>query len=1090
MRKLFLFTLSGIPGQMRLSALLLPVLVCWLRFSGHAQVQRPGSRWLEGQVISDSTLEPLVGASVKVVSASAYSGVVTDAAGRFRLHIPDSCTLLVSYLGYQPRKMKVTPGTGKLTVRLAAIEQILHPLTVYTGYQELSGNEITGSYEKIDRKLLDREVSTDILPKLEGKFSGLLFNHLENDQTYLIRGLSTIYGNTQPLIILNDFPYEGDLSNINPNEVESITVLKDAAATSIWGTRAGNGVVVIKTRDAAYNKPLRLDFSASLTRVEKPDLLSLPYMNASDYIDVEEMLFGKGYYNSQINGYDHPVLTPVVELLHKAQQGVISQSEADAQIDAMRAYDVRRDFKKYLYQTGLTQQYFLTLGAGSSNLGYRVSAGYDHNTGVLGVNYERLTVREENRWHPLPRLEITTRVSYGRSESRGGRPSYSSIRLAARKDLYPYARLADDAGNPLPLPQDHNADFIRQAEAQGLLNWQYYPLTDYLYNRPVSQSQDIQLNATAKYRLVDGLSVSVAYQYENTRTPSHTDYTMKSYIARNLINRYTQVNPDGSLTYGIPLGDQLKWSRATLDAYAIRGQLGYKKQFGKSRLVAIAGMEMRQAHQHELLGYFFGYNPKTLSFTPVDYVSYFPQYGIAGSNASIVSGSGLTDIMDRYVSYYFHGTYAYKDRYTLSLSGRKDGSNIFGVSVNQKVVPLWSLGGAWILSAEPFYHVSWMPYLKLRLTDGFSGNVDNSLSALTTINEFSDEKYTHRPYANVRNPPNPSLRWEKVHQINAGIDFGSNHNRLSGSIDYYIKRENDLIGDAPLDPTTGVRANVVSGPFFRFRGNVADMKGFGINVTLHSINIPGAFRWTTDLTFAYQRNKVTRYALKPSYNSQYIGAGYGVKPVVGKPLKSIYSLPWAGLDPQSGDPRGYLNGEITKDYFALLYDDNVDNLKYNGPALPPLFGTLRNTFSYDGLSLSFSLDYRSGSYFFRDAISYSALFSGGTGHADFARRWQQPGDENRTDVPSMVYPAKSSRDAFYLSSSVLVSRGDCIRLRTLDVSYALTSRLCKKLGVRDLGLTLSAKNLGLLWKVKGLDPEYVSRLHPSRTLSAGIKFSF
>lgn len=1071
-----------------LMKLLLACLGVLLSLPSGAQTRKPGSRMITGTVVSDSTLQPLSGASVRLSTRA--TGVVTDASGRFHLRVPDTCGLVASYLGYGTRELTAHRVSDGMMIRLTPMGQVLEPLTVYTGYQTLSGNQITGAYEKIDRKLLDREVSTDIVSRLEGKFTGLLFDHRNNDATFSIRGRSTIYGDASPLIILNDFPYEGDLKNINPNDVESITVLKDAAATSIWGTRAGNGVVVIRTRAASYNQPFRVEFSSNLTRISARDFDEIPFTNSADYIGVEEMLFDKGFFNGQINGYNHPALSPVVELLNQAKNGAVSETEATQKIDALKKYDIRKDFKKYLYQTGLNQQYFLTLSAGSQKLGYRLSGGYDNNTDVLDAAYQRIHVREENHWNPLPNLEVRTTLAYTSSEGKGGRPGF--IQLRHLSGLYPYTRLADDQGNPLPVVRGHNSEFNQQAEDQGLLNWQYYPLTDYRGARPISRTKDLLLNASAKYHLTSAWSVNVNYQYELTHAPSHTLQTLQSYEQRDYINNFTQVNADGSLSYPLPKGDLLRWDRSELDAFAVRGQVNYDKTWGKSRLTGMAGMEMRQSHQTSLGGTFYGYDPSTLNYTSVDYFSYFPMYYASFIVGNIPDGSGSGDVIDRYVSYYTHGTYAYDGRYTLSMSARKDGSNIFGVSSNQRVVPLWSVGAAWILSKEPFYQSEWLPYLKVRLTDGFSGNVDNMLSAYTTIQMDPNATFTHAPNALIETPPNPDLRWEKVHEINVGIDFATKNNRVSGSLDYYTKKANDLLGDTPLDPTTGVmsQSGQASTPFV-FRGNVADMKGYGINVALHSINLRHQFKWTTDVLFTYQRDKVTKYATALKANYEYISAGYGINPMPGKPLNAIFSYRWAGLDPQTGDPQGYLDGKVSKDYRGMRYDKNVSDLVYSGSALPPIFGTLRNTFSYKGLNLSFSLDCKFGDFFQRTSVSYAALFSGGTGDLDFQRRWQKPGDEKHTDVPSMLYPDPPGRGQFYSSSSILISPAGLIRFRTLDLSYELTPASCRWLPFNDLALSVSARNLGLLWVAnkQGLDPEHET-IRPFREVSMGLKFSF
>jgi hypothetical protein len=416
----------------------------------------------------------------------------------------------------------------------------------------------------------------------------------------------------------------------------------------------------------------------------------------------------------------------------------------------------------------------------------------------------------------------------------------------------------------------------------------------------------------------------------------------------------------------------------------------------------------------------------------------------------------------------------------LSLSARRDESNLFGVNSNQKGVPLWSAGLAWNLMQEPFWRAGWLSYLKLRLTYGYSGNVDNSRSAYTTIAYQPNNPYIHIPYADILNPPNPELRWERVGMLNTGMDFALRGERLSGSIDFFIKKAKDLISPAPVDPTTG---------FNQLYINSGRTRGRGVDLQLNSRNLKGALAWNTTLLFSWNRNKVTDYYNSATTSAFYVSDGLALNPVGGRDVYGIYSYRWAGLDPQTGDPRGYVQGQVSKDYNALVNSSTLGDLHYEGSAIPVYYGALRNTLSWRGISLSANITYKLGYFFRKTSINYSDLFSRWTGSSDYALRWQKPGDESRTSVPSLVYPADANRDQFYTYSEATVARGDHIRLQDLRLGYQLERERSRWLPFRQAELFVYAANLGILWRANkwGIDPDYGNGLPSPRTISLGLK---
>jgi hypothetical protein len=419
-----------------------------------------------------------------------------------------------------------------------------------------------------------------------------------------------------------------------------------------------------------------------------------------------------------------------------------------------------------------------------------------------------------------------------------------------------------------------------------------------------------------------------------------------------------------------------------------------------------------------------------------------------------------------------------------SASARRDESNLFGVNANQKGVPLWSVGGAWELSKERFYNWRSLPFLRLRLTNGYNGNVDRNVSAYTTAVINGGLNPYNNVNASIINPANPSLRWERVHIINAGLDFATRESKLSGSIEYYIKSGIDLIGASPLDPTTG---------FSTFTGNTANMINHGLDITLQSNLDLGSIHWNSVLLFSFVKDKVTRYLAKQGTVRDYVAVG-SINPLKGRPLYSIFALPWRGLSPETGDPQGLFQGKLSTDYEHILGSDTLTNMTYKGAANPTVFGSWRNTFYWKQWELSFNVLYKLGYVFRRSSIFYYNVFTQGSpGHPDYERRWQQAGDEKRTNVPSMVLTTDPNRDDFYRNSSVLIERGDHVRLQDLQFGYTLRRSAQSKLPVQAIKFYLYANNIGIIWKANhaGIDPDYISNLFPPpRTLAIGVKIDY
>jgi hypothetical protein len=273
--------------------------------------------------------------------------------------------------------------------------------------------------------------------------------------------------------------------------------------------------------------------------------------------------------------------------------------------------------------------------------------------------------------------------------------------------------------------------------------------------------------------------------------------------------------------------------------------------------------------------------------------------------------------------------------------------------------------------------------------------------------------------------------------------------------------------------------------------NTANTRTRGVDLQLNSININGAFRWMTTLIFNHVTDKVTVYKEQPGNNEEFVSGVFGLNPLAGYPINSIFGFKWKGLDNQ-GNPQGVLNGATNEDYAAILGSSGTGNLDFFGSATPTTFGSIRNTFSYGNVELSFNVSYKLNYYFRRASVNYSTLINGDFQQADYALRWQNPGDELKTNVPSLIYPDDPNRDSFYQYSSVLVDRADQIRLQDIQINYTFTKSQFKSLPFSNLNIYIYANNLGILWRAnkQGLDPDVISGYPTPRTIAIGLKANF
>ncbi|RYD97277.1 MAG: SusC/RagA family TonB-linked outer membrane protein [Sphingobacteriales bacterium] len=1011
--------------------------------------------------------QPIAGAKISVLNSGKVQ--TSDANGNVSFQLPSgSCQLAVSSIGYDSLKLKIQLlGDTLVSIGLQPKTLMLDSVVVSTGYQSMAKEKVTGSFNVVDGKRYNEQIGSNALERLRHVVNGVapVTDRIASlgQNAMLVRGMSTLTPTVQrPLIIVDGFEYQGDLDNINPNDIAEVTFLKDAAAGAIWGAKAANGVIVMNTKKGKYQKALAITALANITLGNKPNLYYDRQIATADLIGVEQLLFAHKYRFADTARITRPPFSEAYELMFAQSKGTISKSELADALNTLGQKDVRDDFMRYFYQNEVNQQFALNLSGGAHAFSWYVSAGRDQNVSTLDAKYNRNTLRLSNQLQLSKLITAGLDLAYTGSHTQTGKPAYGSIKTNIGA-LPVYSSLADGQGGAVPLYAYYRKGFIDEIGGGQLLDWRYYPLTDYQYSATRGHTNDINATLSLDAKLLDWLKLSAKYRVQQQQSLQQTNNTVQSYYTRNLINMFTQVAANGGLSYRVPMGDILDEVQEQVGAQNIRLQLNADKKLERFNLNMLLGTEWNERKINGQNNRFYGYNAELLTNAPVDVINMYPSY-MTGSGALIPAMTDFRGLNNRFISYYANAMLSYEDKYSLTASARRDASNLFGQATNDRWKPLWSIGSAWWLSKEKWMHPRWVQQLKLRGSYGKQGNIDPGKVAVTTLSYGSINPFTLLPRGFVVNYPNPDLRWEEVGMLNLGVDFSLFKGRLSGSVEHYRKYLNDLYASVQIDRTTGI----ASGSVMR---NVGQARGKGWDIELKANQHFGGLRINTDLIINTYTDKITRLNTDTQVARQLMSAGFGV--VEGYSTFALFAYPWAGLDSQNGDPMGYYNGEVSKDYNLIVNQTTLREAAYLGSQLPRLFGSFGLGFNWKDLSLACRFSYKLDYYFRNTSIDYGALVSQLNGHADYAERWQNPGDELSTNVPSFVYPINSLRDQFYTNSAILYEKGNQVRLQYVNLSYRLTPKNWRGLPLKAMSVTLVANELGVIWRSNrlGLDPD-------------------
>ncbi|WP_159451658.1 SusC/RagA family TonB-linked outer membrane protein [Pedobacter africanus] len=1010
---------------------------------------------IRGKVL-DEKGNPLAGASIKVKGSD--KGTVSNSNGEFLLeNLNENAILQIHFVGYITKEITAKVLKENPVVRLEINTGELNEVAVVsTGYQKIPTEQLTGSTSTINKKAYESPIITNnFLQGLQNKLPGVLINgdlKFEGNSLFQIRGISTISATKQPLVVVDGYPTELSLDAINPNEIESVTVLKDAAAAAIYGVRASNGVIIVE-RKKAVKGDAKFEFRSTLSVTSKEDYTTYrlaPNTARMNYrIDSYDRTGSQNrdYFTNnpgRYNGGDEPLID--------LASGLITRAEMEKRMAEQYAYDNKDDYSRFFEQNKVTQQYDFNFSGGTEKALYYISSNLTRNqNSKIKSNDQRFLLSGRGTYNFNDKLSFVLTTDFMQNKG-NGTPVYNYT------DFYSFERFQDDNGTPLstfagsPTNPLYNPGII----AKGYYDNRYYPLKEINEVSDQSKSTSNKVVGDLFYKIIPGLTLKMGGVYE------YSSNNIKHYASENAaeikqyVNLYSEVGTDGSIKFNLPKGGYNKTKVGTTTGYTLRAQLNYDKKLNEDHAInVITGAEIRKVTS-ELNGYAnFGYSEQTLLQQPVDYNKI-----LTGSwfNTLFPNNSlSYTDLFqktfsdDRFASAYFNGVYGYKSKYMVSGSIRIDQSNLFGTDPKYRYKPLWSFGVAWNVDKEAFMeNAVWINKLKLRISDGFNGNV--SKASLPQILANYAQNLRTSPTStglNIQSLENSALRWEETSNFNTGLDF-TLFNRISGSIDYYSKRSSDLLGNTAIDPTKGASFTTL---------NSAKINNKGLEISLNSdwLHRKG-FNWNTGIAFSYNTSKVLNvYQNNLKLNYQYVDGSNANNYIVGYPVGAMFSFRFAGLN-QRGLPTVYDKNGNTKELYANTNDEGINDLNYSGNGVPPYAIGISNRFDIGPFYLYAMVDLYTG---FKTRIPRPSIFSNRPleGAENYFRT---AGDEANTDV--LGFYAFSNMDitrtfAVYDNSDKYVVNGSYILLRDVTLSYRFKNQVFKQLGFSNFELKAQGSNL-------------------------------
>ena len=1088
-------------------------------------------------MVFDKTGEPLVGANVRVTLGRKVWTAQTDSKGAYRVKLPAGTStaglsISASYLGMKRQTKSGRSNVAHYDFMLDDHSQSLGEAVV-TGYGTISTREKTSAITSLKMEEILMPGMTSLEQALEGRVPDMVFmqNSGEVGATarMRIRGTSTLIDNREPLWVLDGIPlsdpvdvtneqlndpdyinYIGNaISGINPQDIERVDVLKDAAATALYGTRAANGVIVVTTKKGEPGPP-RITYNSQLKYTARPR-----YSDRDIYLmnSQERVQFGQELMNLHYTFPNHMTMVGYEGAYHRFVTGQTDYNGFLAEVQ--RAETVNTDWFKLLTHDTFNHNHTVALSGGSETARYYASLGYNREEGVqLHHNNDRYTAS----------LNMQTRIAKViQANIRLNANVQKKTQLPGEIDLLGYAYGTTRA---LPAFNNDGSYFFYQRHAYNVgtdKNEQYkyaYNILNEIENaEKLYSSNGIMAALDLTYRFKTLLDLTLTTSYQRTHSDNSTWFGEKSNYAAQLRNaEYGQAPIPGD--YGLsdmPYGGVYNTGTNVNENFTLRAQANFRHALGEKKqhlLSASLGYEMNISNtdgfSENTRGFFKSRGLKYVNMTAEE-MNRFPKY------ASWVAHNHPTLRADKThrLSGYAIFSYSYGSLFSLSANTRFDASNKFGSRSNEKFLPVWSASGMLNLKSLLLRQYDAVSDLRLRTSFGKTGNmVDNQTPNLLLRQESLDTYYGEN-VAKVDALPNPYLRWEQTDQWNVGVDASLFDYRLTVGVDAYYKHTKDAFDNTLVSPFNGVENYVMN-------GSDITNSGFSINLSAYLLKTRD-WSWLVSANYSVVYNSINTKTANKYKIEKYLN---GTAIMDGKSIGTFYSYNFIGLDPQNGLPLF----DDYRDRQHLLEGQPLDRIMervgvVSGSREPNFAGSFYSTLRYQQWSLSASFNYALSNKIRKFAL-YKDVLDGVSSEnnvrKEFTHRWRKPGDERHTQLPSLISPSdpafgdnryhwsaatpaatqgfETFADNYWMmydNSNARVVSGSYLRLSNLALRYQFTRKQLKGLPFSNLAFDAAMTNVFTLKSsaLEGQDPTQSGfslqtslSLRPSFTF--GLRVSF
>lgn len=1029
------------------------LLLLWISFESLAQ-----ERVVTGKVTSAEDGSALPG--VNVIVKGTGDGTVTDASGAFVLKVPANETLVFSFIGFETQELEAGDRTQfNVSMRMDATQ--LNEVVV-VAYGEQTKKSFTGSAATVTAENLQVRPLTSFENALQGLAAGVQVSSSSGQPggaaTIRVRGTGSLNASSEPLYVIDGVPVaSGDYSNvaatsnvmatINPADIETVTVLKDASAASLYGSRAANGVVLITTKRGKEGKA-KISVSAS-TGFNQLAVKQHDVLNASEYFKV----YWDYYYNTAVaSGSDAATAaatanTSTINLLQTNPYSSSNVYGADGKLNSGVNLLYDSDWRDAVLKTGKTQNYSLDASGGNSNTRYYISGAYFNQQGIVpSSNFKRYSAK----------INLDTKVN------EFIKVGFSSTNAFSEQNTPPGS---GGAANPIRFSNlVSNVYSIYQRNSDGSIVNGADGKPAYNYNNPIV----LDFNAL-------GNSELDKYYTETLRTLNSIygevnflkNFKFKSQVAADIVNVKDNLyyNPEHGNGASVNGRSQKIYSRDII--LNVTNHLTWNKTFGDHKVEVLLGQEAWKSHY------------ETMEASKTDFpVSGLDQLSVGSTPVSATSS--YTD--KRIASYFSRLHYSFRDRYYLSASLRRDGSSVFGT--DNRYGNFWSVGASWVLSEEPFMKdvAQVVDLLKLKSSYGISGNDNIGRYAAKGLISFG-YNYYGEPGSSYTQLQNASLHWEQNRTLDVGLEFGVLNSRITGEVVYFKRVSDDLLFDRPISQTTG---------FSSITSNLAKMENRGIEVTLNSVIYRSAdWKIGLGLNITRLRNEIL------AMSQDYLVSGTK-RWRVGTDRYQFYIQEFAGVDAADGLPMWYkdvldANGQATGERETTKTYSQATRYEV-GSALPKFYGGINPSISYKNFDLTAVISFKVGGKIY-DQTYADIMHAGSTPGQQLSRdvlnSWTTT--NTNTDIARFV---PSNADNFKSQSTRFLFDGSYARVKNVTLGYNLPRNWVSRVYMNNARLYVTGENIFTMAKHKGLDPELPDsgvsdNLYPAnKAIIMGVNLTF